>query len=464
MPAKRDKTTGLPLPSPVDPGSTICVQLQIPDAPEYRQAFRGFVADLGKWWTWSHTAGQSDNPARDAAELWRIAATTIVYGMCGIDPMSCEDVADCIETNEQTRSAVQSLISEQATPGTQAPPGQRLPDAVWTQNQAVVGDCNPDSFWAQCRKFVDYTVQAGTDFLEEIEVYSNAIEAASFIEAVPVIGTIVDEVQLDQALEFFDWAIEVIAELYAAADNETNRNAIACALFCAYRDECELSLEGVFNVLNERTGNVFTPESLDTLEDLIATATTLITSPTLPLDTWIVFLMAMGRVASYLGVRGIDKTLNLMLTIAADQPNDDWIVLCEDCPEPPPPDPNCEDLTAGVGHWSVDSGNGVYIPGEGFRGLAYGPEYILWAVRANTTGVANKIVYHFNAPTTNVFLYRNGIPFLYYDGTPTTAVEFSAATFPGTWANVDLSSGIGLRSNFGEAPGRRFVEACVYLV
>lgn len=334
MSTKRDKTTGLPLPSPVNPGSTVCVMITIPNASEYRQALRGVLSDLGKWWNWSHTVGQSNEPALQAAELWRAAAQTMVYtDECGLIPMSCEDVANCIETDDATRAAINQIAGRSSQPGTTSTPGERMSDTNWAANLTETDDCDIDAFWAQCEQFTDYLVTAGSDFLEQIEVYSNAVEAAQFIEMAPFIGTIVDEVQIDKAIEFIDWVAEVFAEFYEGADTQPNRTAIACALFCSGRANCALSLEGAFGVINARAGNIFTPGSLDSMEALINSARTIVTNPALPLDVWVAFVLGFARVAGYLGVRGIDATLNIVLKAAINDANDDWMLLCEDCPD-----------------------------------------------------------------------------------------------------------------------------------
>lgn len=356
------------MPNPVVPASTICVQLEIPDAPEYRQAFRGFLSDLGKYWSWSHTVGQSNDNAMAAAELWRKAGQTIVYGQCGIDPMSCDDVTDCIETNEGTQSAIQAIVGNQATPGLKSTPGARLPDAVWSENLADTSECDYDSFWAQCMRFVDYLVPAGNDLLEQIELYSNGLEAVGFVEAIPVIGTFIDETQADQFLDMLDWVMETVTEWYAAADTQANRIDMACALFCANRDDCNLSLEETWNILNSRLGGIFNPSDLQSVPDLINAATTLMSSPTVPLDAWVLFVISVSRVMGYVGIKGVEKTLNIMLKVAADQPNDDWIALCEDCPVPEDCPPE-GDFTTGAHGWTSATGSAdytVYHFGEGF--------------------------------------------------------------------------------------------------
>ena len=376
MPTKRDKTTGLPLPTPVTPATNICVKMTIPNAPEYRQALRGVLADLGKYWTWRQTIGQSSDDALEAAELWRAATQTIVYtDECGGE-MSCADVADCIENDVAARAAVAGVAGTASQPGTTATPGERLPDSKWSANLTPSDDCDLDAFWAQCVAFVDYTVTAGIDFLETLETYSNAVEASAFIELAPVIGTIMDEAQIDQVIAFIDWCLEVVQEAFVSADTQPNRLAIACALFCAGKADCELTLESAFEAINGRLGGVLSPSDLDSTQALITAAVTIATNPAFPLDTWLAIVIALGRTMSYLGIQGVNQSLNLMLLVAAGNPSGDWMLLCTDCP----PDPEeCAGAAISYdfrlsngGYSETVAGYAIYEAGQGWGYGSFG--------------------------------------------------------------------------------------------
>lgn len=359
---------GFILPEVINPPRR-CLTIMVPDDPNHLQAFWGALQELGYWFSWQR---DPDKKGSQVSQVWTQViqeAHNKFYSdnPCEVD-MSCADVADCIENDDQTQAAVRALASSQATPGNQAVPGERLPDAVWTGNLADTSECDYDSFWSQCMRFTDYLVSAGNDLLEQIELYTNGLEAAGFVEAIPVLGTFIDELQADQFLEMLDWVIESVAEWYAAADTQPNRIDIACALFCANRDDCNLSLEETWTILNNRLGGIFDPSSLNSVEDLITAATTLMTSPSVPLDAWVLFVISMSRVMGYLGVKGVEKTLNIMLKIAADQPSDDWIELCEDCPAPSDCPPE-GDFTTGQHGWTSATGSAnytVYHAGEGW--------------------------------------------------------------------------------------------------
>lgn len=71
MTSKKQKKRGYLLPDPVDGYNLICVQVQIPDAPEYRRAFVGAITELTKWWNWDKDGNRLEKKAARAAKYWR---------------------------------------------------------------------------------------------------------------------------------------------------------------------------------------------------------------------------------------------------------------------------------------------------------------------------------------------------------------------------------------------------------
>lgn len=71
MTSKAQNQRGYLLPDPVTGYTTVCVQLQIPNAEAYRQAFVGHLYELSKWWTWEKSGQPGDTRATQAAAYWR---------------------------------------------------------------------------------------------------------------------------------------------------------------------------------------------------------------------------------------------------------------------------------------------------------------------------------------------------------------------------------------------------------
>lgn len=329
-----DRRHGKLLPSPVTPASTVCFQITIPNAVQYRAALFGVLGALGEWWTWDHpTDGTVCADCEEAAQLWRDAIANAVFlEDCGGEPVSCEDVADCIENDPATRTVVQNIVNNMSQPQFISVPGQALTPTQYNAPLNPLETCDLDAFWAQCEQFTEYFTQAGTDFIQKIEVYSNAVEGAGFIEMAPILGTLVDEVQIDKFLEFIDWAIETIGEFYEGALTTQVKQAIACAYFCKGKADCELTIERIWQVQNERLGGLLIPSEITNVSQLVDAMLTIVTNPGLAVDIWLAFLAGMAKLAGYLGVRGIDQTLSITLKLAVNDANSDWMILCIDCP------------------------------------------------------------------------------------------------------------------------------------
>lgn len=77
--------TGAPLPENVETDERMCVCLCIPNEPEYRRAFIGHLAELGKWWFWEK-GGRGDDRATRAAALWRKVIAEDLQMPCGGEP------------------------------------------------------------------------------------------------------------------------------------------------------------------------------------------------------------------------------------------------------------------------------------------------------------------------------------------------------------------------------------------
>jgi len=447
MSQKRDKTTGLPFPSPVDPGSVMYLCLPIPDHTLYRQALKGALSELGKPWNWRQVVGQDNQGAYEAAELWRSMIANAVYtDDCGAGSMSCLDVANCITTNPLVAQAIAQQIANNPDlaqaindliggvwfPGTTSTPGQPLDPGKWSENLTETEDCNFNVFWAQMDQMVEYLVNLGQDALESIALYNAALEAGQKVPLSGLIGKLKNGTTAGKVIEFLQWAAATMKVAYEAGNNEANRRAIKCALFCAGKeDDCFMSLDTAFTVLNGRLGGALNPGTINTLPELAETMVTLFSNPSLALDTWLAFLLTSARVAGFLGVEGIDETLNLMLAVAVNDANNDWVEYCEDCNTP---DTDCEtmaDWTPYAGGYGTKTGNIIvadkFDPGD--------LKYYLKAYHSGDwpEGVESlyEVRFRFSRPVTNIRLATtSGAAIADYTGPATNEVTFNNDSLP----------------------------------
>lgn len=331
MPGKRDRTTGLPIPSPVVPPSNICFQVTIPNASEYRQALRGVLSELGKPWTWRMTSGETNEAAYEAAELWREALSTAVYiDECGVS-MSCEDVADCIETSEAVETAINNIINNQSN--TQitydtANQGVRIPLAERQETliPASAG-CVEDNVFGSVTSIVTQLDANNLDFLQIMEVGTNTRERVSTVlAAIPILETL----PVNEIIDFVDKAQSEITEHYEAQWTTALRDEYRCDLFCIALEnpDCALSFDDLFNYFNNRLGASLDPLNfLQSLTEFFLLGTW---AGTEVVDIMMLIQIGVWREASnWLGV-GL-RTLQTVGLLGANDPDHDWAVIPCDC-------------------------------------------------------------------------------------------------------------------------------------
>jgi len=229
-----------------------CINVKIPDSPEYVYLLQGFVAFLTNYWTFTG----SDELRRAVAQLWLIAYTATDWENC----MDCSGVQDCIETDSGVQGAINNLYNSQST-------NHAMPASVADTN-LISGNptCDLDILWGALWEegLIGAMNASNQDALQKGEQAGNVLERLSLlISAVPVFETL----PVDELIVYVQtiWTND-IAEAYLAADDQEYRDAITWDLFCFARNHgCVLSIRDVYNYFVRRiTAN---PE--DTLADLI---------------------------------------------------------------------------------------------------------------------------------------------------------------------------------------------------
>lgn len=413
MSQKRDRTTGLPLPNPVDPGSTVCYTMQIPNASEYRQALRGVLAELGKAYNWSQTEGQSSDPANEAAQLWRVALNTGVYDDCE-EPMSCADVANCIETDTAVQEAIQTLtgnsINDRVVVPATYPPGTPNPTPDYNLATGTNPTCNLDILWAQCLAITQNTNLAIVDVLQKIEVTSNAAELLDALTEVPLIGWAKEALGGQAALDLINYYQEAVEEQYIAQYTETPggvQDTIACAIFCACKDDCEITINRLYDVLKLRVEVYVTVPTLATFEDLIDFVAGLSQDNTMVVDAAFFFAWGAIKFGSFFFGRPFDITLSMLLQLSVNDANNDWETLCVDCL--PPPVENCLSFSNNGRGWQPDASDYGVITSTGLAGVLFasdGNYYFRFRAPGTFAGVHSQIKLKFNQPIANIKLLQ----------------------------------------------------------
>jgi len=231
--------------------------------------------------------------------------------------MSCDDIADCIETSESVLNALmQQLASQgfqQSPETTSASNVKPLPASITDQTMLPVDyDCSTsENNMAIARAIVRELHETVLDLLESVEYATNAAEAANIAtDGVPIVGT------LNNVLELADWLLESLTELYQASYTQAVEDEIACAIFCYLETDCSLSLNELIDIYESVGGEL--PPDMSSLESAI---TGLVDIPlsagvvtVAVAHCWVLWVLRFG--GDFAGIKGWKSIENLVRSSA----------------------------------------------------------------------------------------------------------------------------------------------------
>lgn len=334
----------------------------------------------------------------DGSAVFWAFLKNVQYPIEGGD-MSCEDVADCIENDEDTQDAIIDMLGDsdefseflaeymsEHPGGTGYEKNQPIPTTTPLTTDA---GCNLDILWAQCRGIVETANTFIEDWLQKWELYTNKGEVVSdMVNAVPFLAELVSASGISGVLEYANDLADAIIENYTGDYDETYEIDLACELFCAAQthDECRLLISDVVDILNARVGGSL---SFANVTELIVSLTDQDITGINVADLYMLFFFAAMQVGNILLPDQFGFETFLAIISVINEPSDDWIGLCEECP-PPPQD--CYDFTIDEQGWIATS-NATYTALTGWAATSSGQ----WLIQnGNHTQTAHSIKITFN--------------------------------------------------------------------
>lgn len=261
--------------------------------------------------------------------------------------MTCEDVADCIETNEVTQQALadvllgDTIVSQALTQAiTETLVQMGFDPNATVANPSALSDeikdlegCNLDRLWGGIRwGIVERLDDNARQFLEIMVAKIDVIERANaVIGAVPVVGTLASAV--------IDQFVEVLPDLLNAFESYSSidaRDEAACGIFSIVCSECRYpttqELYDYFSSFGDAgiadiatlTANI----AYSVLSGL-ATGSGLVVWHTM-IAVQLFTLLVNEKFANLVGIASIETIASFGEEFAAD----DWKILCGDCVEP----------------------------------------------------------------------------------------------------------------------------------
>jgi len=350
-----------------------CVSVYIPDDDAYMPVLGGYLSLLTKSWFWRGV--REDAIAR--SQQWLAAYALNEWMAC----MNCDDIADCIDENENVRSSLGNWLNEVTSGNT---PGREL--TRLERKETIIPpdtDCDPEILCGIAENFVDWLNLNNVDFLEKFEVVTNPIENLSALfSSFAGIDPTVFGTAITTWLNFIQDALN---ENYAAEYTTAYRNQVAFDLRCLMLDNCALSLDDAYLYFSKRVGNPTLP---DTLLNAVVFWTTGIWTGTQFCDIMMLTQIAAFRFGNFfLGILGL-PSIKAALQAGKDQPNDDCDTWGYTCPagvqifsniEPVPANDTIRNVIEGMDYDLVSTGTWQYGTGISYT-AAGSPDFNASAV------------------------------------------------------------------------------------
>lgn len=322
------KSKGAIIPDPVDPPGTRKLVICIPDTVEWLSLVTGCVAQMTFGWYWDRTTGDLD-AVRDRAKRMYFEMQD-QNGDCIM--LDCGEVADCIENSDAVKAALTAFTDAWLQDQTLQP----FPETKLTEELA--GGFNPtcdyDIIWSQSVAVVERANTFITDLLEQLADEDTIAKMAGVLAGLPGI----ENLGLGSVTDLASVLFEVPLTLYSADYTEVWAEALECELFCLARDDCKVTIEQIFDIVNARV-TAAVPELTPPLVpwDMVGWA--------LAIGTYVSDLAAINKAdlmfyivfgglrfgSTVLGAIDGFRLFNIAAMLAADEPSNDWETLCTDC-------------------------------------------------------------------------------------------------------------------------------------
>lgn len=309
---------------------TRCVEVRIPDDDAYMPVLAGLVALATKWFNWQR---DPTHKGADLAKMWQNAYRETDWEGC----MTCEDVENCIETDEGVQDALeQNLITNiNSSTSVQTALQQQIQQHLGAENplpqantnliQGLV-DCDFDALYGMADTLVEWLNQNNLDFFERLVIATTPYARASALS---------EEIPGYSGATFGELASAVATFLsgtlktnYEAFYDTAYADALKCEIFCLARDSCSLTVQQLYALFSSRLGIVTPLESFyGGLQVAVFGTWTGSQFADVAMFTQVGSFLFMGGFARLLGINPLQNAI----VEGYNDPDEDWTGC--DCPD-----------------------------------------------------------------------------------------------------------------------------------
>lgn len=286
--------------------------------------------------------------------------------------MSCLDIADCIETSQDVRDAIDNRIFLEVTGATAT--YERLLEKLQEEFGETVTPVPPagedcrDYLFSGLLAVLDRLNTNNEDAFQIFEVETNFLEIAEgFMDVLPNVHPA--QLLAGQAINYLTFVQDALSENYLAQWTATEREDLACDLLCHFYGEggCGVvTIDELYDFFSNRVGVFLNPTIIDflqTMEEIVLGDYSGIVDFVSLTMTIQLLMLRVADMPLVKIVRGQDDSVRRLLNVLAlgmRESDDSWTLLCDPCFVPSPEilitfdDPSLYSVVYGT----VDSGAG----------------------------------------------------------------------------------------------------------
>ena len=248
----------------------------------------------------------------------------VIYPLIKAGKLSfCDEVLNCVQTNQDVSEAIRQASSGQYYDVNQAE-NITILDTDLLEGQGQT-DCDNDNLFGATTQLTDLLNTISSDVLELFETaFATPSRLGDVIEAIPGVG----ELPVDDALQALEKFSQQVKSAYDASYDSQLRDDFRCELFCIAQNNCALTMEDVRDYFKDKiTVDVSTADSfLNLMHDIL-------------INNWLglqsVYMMhwfILDAIIFGTEILGIDvNRLSNQIAIFFNDPDSDWNILCDPC-------------------------------------------------------------------------------------------------------------------------------------
>jgi hypothetical protein len=239
----------------------------------------------------------------------------------------CQKIADCIETSDVVRDAINNYLSSENLTGGNGSIGAdgEIPGSVSNDN-LIDGSasCSDANAYAMAEGITDFVFDTVQQFFDLVDLATNAIElSADLLDNAPWFVAIAGST----LVEYTIWLQDTAEISWQVFDSPTERQNVACDLYCIIQaNGCELSFDDLYEYF---AGKSPIPIAGNTLTDIVANLVNQSGASAVGNSSLALLFGAIAAGSRFMGIGSVGQFAAWLYALKDDTDNN--YTLCDAC-------------------------------------------------------------------------------------------------------------------------------------